>query len=151
MSPKHFRKRQQGFLMPVAIFILVVMAVFGTTVARNSNQTNIATVQEGVSTQAFFAAESGAQRAMSSVFYGALAPTRASADAGCAALNASAEPEISFTAPGLANCTATLSCAASNDPDNTTSYYRLVSVANCGGGSLRASRSIEVSSFIKDL
>jgi len=151
MYPKHFRKHQQGFLMPVAIFILVVMAVFGTTVARNSNQTNTATVQEGVSTQAFFAAESGAQRAMSSVFYGALAPTRASADAGCAALNASAEPEISFTAPGLANCSATLSCAASSDPGNTTSFYRLVSVANCGGGSLRASRSIEVSSFIKDL
>jgi len=151
MYPKHFRKQQQGFLMPVAIFILVVMAVFGTTVARNSTQTNTATVQEGVSTQAFFAAESGAQRAMSSVFYGALAPTRASADAGCAALNASVEPEINFTAPGLANCSATLSCDASNDPDNTTSYYRLVSVASCGGGSLQASRSIEVSSFIKDL
>ena len=136
--------------MPVAIFILVVMAVFGTTVARNSNQTNTATVQEGISTQAFFAAESGAQRAMSSVFYGGVAPTRASADAACAALNVEAEPEISFTAPGLANCSATLSCAASSDVANTTSYYRIVSVANCGGGSLRSSRSVEVSSFIKD-
>ncbi len=142
--------KQSGFLMPVAAFILVVMGLFAVTVTRNSAQTNTATIQEGISIQAFFAAESGAQRGMSTVFYQAGSPTRATADAGCTALNASPEPEITFNVDGLSNCTATLACTRTIDAADTTSFYRINSVGVCGGGDVTSSRSIEVASFIAD-
>lgn len=150
MYRKNSARYQSGFLMPVAVFILVAMGLFAVTISRNSTQTGIATVQEGISTQAFFAAESGAQAAMSAVFYSAAGPTRSTADAACTALNVSAEPEISFSVDGLNNCSATLSCTRTTDPGDTRSFYRIQSVGACGGGEVRSSRSIEVASFIAD-
>ena len=134
--------------MPVAIFVIIVMGAFAATMSRTTTQTTIASVQEGVSVQAFFAAESGAQSAMSTLFYSD--PTRATADAACAALNVDVDPIITFSVSGLDNCDASLSCAATNDAANTTSYYRIVSVGHCGGGDVQSTRTVEVSSFIQD-
>ncbi len=153
MFPDHFqasssRQKQAGFLMPVAIFVIIAMGAFAATLSRNTTQTTIASVQEGVSVQAFFAAESAAQAGMSELFYSA--PTRATADAACIALNVDVDPIITFDVPGLDNCAASLSCGLSNNPDNTTSYYRLISVGQCGGGEVQSTRTVEVSSFIQD-
>ncbi|RYZ93898.1 MAG: MSHA biogenesis protein MshP, partial [Moraxellaceae bacterium] len=69
MFPKSFRKNQQGFLLPLAIFIIVVMGLFALVVSRNTIQSNTAAVQEAISTQTFYAAESGAQRGMQVLFF----------------------------------------------------------------------------------
>jgi len=141
-------KYQQGFLMPVAIFILVVMAGFAAALNRMTAQTAIMVPQEMLSTAAFYAAETGAQRALNQMFYSTAATvTRVDADAACAAL---ATP-LTFpaTATGLASCSVAITCAVSNDAGNTTSFYNIGSAASCGSGDVTAQRTIDVSSFIQ--
>ena len=48
------RKTQQGFLMPLAIFILVVMGLLALTVARTTSQTSLASSQEAITLQLSF-------------------------------------------------------------------------------------------------
>jgi len=144
----HSGKKQRGFLMPVAIFILVVMAGFAAALNRMTAQTAIMVPQEMISTAAFYAAETGAQLALNQMFYSvATTVTRADADAACVAL---ATP-LTFpaTASGLVSCSVALSCAISNDAGNTTSFYSISSAASCGSGDVSAQRTIDVSSFIQ--
>ena len=52
---------QRGFLMPLAVFILVAMSFFAVTISRLTGQAGIATTQEAITVASFYAAESGAQ------------------------------------------------------------------------------------------
>ena len=141
------RTAQQGFLMPLAIFILVAMGFFAITISRVTGQTAIATTQEAVSVASFYAAESGAQYAMNQLFYDTgSAISRVSVDANCAAVNGS---NLAFTVIGLNGCSTSITCARSVDGANTTSYYRIQSQANCGSASVSAQRNIEISAFMK--
>lgn len=157
-------KQQQGFLLPLAIFIVVVMGVFALVLSRNTIQAGTSSVQEAISTQTFYAAESGAQRGMQILFLDtAQALTRQAVDGRCAALNST----FTYTVPGLNNCSAVVTCTcqyqnatacaptaaanyAANAPvNNLTSFYTIVSTATCGSGTLRAERIIEAGSFLK--
>lgn len=157
-------RRQQGFLLPLAIFIVVVMGVFALVLSRNTIQATTSSVQEAISTQTFYAAESGAQRGMQILFFDeTLALTRQAVDARCVGLNAT----ITYTVPGLNNCSAVVACncryqnAAACAPatatnytataaaTNLTSFYTITSRATCGSGTLRAERTIEAGSFLK--
>jgi MSHA biogenesis protein MshP len=157
-------KQQQGFLLPLAIFIVVVMGVFALVLSRNTIQATTSSVQEAVSTQAFYAAESGAQRGMQVLFFDeTLALTRQAVDARCVGLNET----ITYTVPGLNNCSAVVACTcryqnaaacapataanyAANAPiNNLTSFYNITSTATCGSGNLDAERTIEAGSFLK--
>ena len=134
--------------MPVAIFILVVMAAFAAALNRMTAQNAVMVPQEILSTSAFYAAETGAQRALNQMFYSTTATvTRVGADAACAAL---ATP-LTFpaTATGLVSCSVALTCAISNDAGNTTSFYNISSAASCGSGDVTAQRTTDVSSFIQ--
>ena len=138
---------QRGFLMPLAIFILVATGFFAVTISRVTGQTAIATTQEGISIAAFYAAESGAQYAMNQLFYDTAALiSRASVDNQCVAVNGG---NIAFTVAGLNGCSAAISCTRTIDVADTTSYYRLLSQATCGTGAISAQRSIEVSAVMK--
>jgi MSHA biogenesis protein MshP len=157
-------KQQQGFLLPLAIFIVVVMGVFALVLSRNTIQAGTSSVQEAVSTQAFYAAESGAQRGMQVLFLDTTqALTRQAVDGRCVALNTT----YTFTVPGLNNCSAVVTCtcqfrdASSCSPitpvnyttaatsNKLSSFYRISSIATCGSGNLRAVRTIEAGSFLK--
>jgi MSHA biogenesis protein MshP len=161
MCLKRFAQ-QQGFLLPLTLFILVVMSLFALVLSRNTIQTSTSATLEMVSVQAFYAAESGAQRGMKKLFYPD-ASSRQSADARCL------EPSVThaFTVTGLKNCTAVVSCSCLYQ-DNTacapavasnysisvsvarlTSFYTISSVATCGNGNLRAVRTIEVASMLR--
>lgn len=153
--------KQQGFLLPLAIFIVVVMGVFALVVARNSIQTSSSAVQELTSVQAFYAAESGAQRAMQSLFFNADL-TRQAVDGRCAALATT----YNFNVTGLNNCSAAVSCqcqfqdasncvlavpadySAAASVAKLTSYYTIVSTATCGAGNLSAQRTINAGAFL---
>jgi MSHA biogenesis protein MshP len=162
---RSFKQKQQGFLLPLAIFIIVVMGMFALVLSRNTIQSSTSAAQEVISTQAFYAAESGAQRGMQVLFF-PTAPannTRQQVDARCAALATT----FTFTVTGLNNCSAVVSCrcafqdesncapiTAANylaAPSNTklTSFYTVLSTATCGSGNLGAVRAIEVGSFLK--
>lgn len=138
--------------MPVAIFILVVMAGFAAALNRMTAQTANMVPQEMLSTAAFYAAETGAQLALNRIFYSAVATVlRADADAGCAAVVTAPASPLTFpaTATGLASCTVAITCAVSNDAGNTTSFYNIGSAASCGSGDVSAQRTVDVSSFIQ--
>ena len=157
-------KQQQGFLLPLAIFIVVVMGVFALVLSRNTIQAGTSSVQEAISTQTFYAAESGAQRGMQVLFFDtSQALTRQAVDARCVGLNET----ITYTVPGLNNCSAVVACTcryqnavacapsipanytAAAPVNNLTSFYNITSTATCGSGSLRAERIIEAGSFLK--
>jgi MSHA biogenesis protein MshP len=161
---KVFQKKQQGFLLPLAIFIVVAMAALALVLTRNIIQTNFSATQEMISAQAFYAAESGAQRGMQTLFYPD-ASSRQAADSRCVALNTPFT--YAFTVTGLKNCSAIVTCGclyqdntacapgtASNystsaPANKLNSFYKIASVATCGSGNLRAVRTIEAGSFLR--
>lgn len=117
--------KQRGFLLPVAIFILVAMSAFALTLWRTTAQASISISQELISTQAYYAAESGAQ----------LGAAKLLAGAGCATLAIT----HSFSPAGLNQCSVEVSCAGVSE------FYQLTSIGQCGSGDdVSASRTIEV-------
>ncbi|MCH7741204.1 MAG: MSHA biogenesis protein MshP [Proteobacteria bacterium] len=145
-SPKG-KFHQHGFLIPLAIFILVVMGFFAITIARITGQTAIATAQEAVTIASFYAAESGARYAMNQLFYDTASPiSRVTVDANCTAVDSS---NLTFTVDGLRGCSAAINCSRTADAANTTSYYRIQSQATCGSGAVSAERTVEISAYMK--
>ncbi len=155
-------KKQDGFLIPLALFILIVMSLFALVLSRNTIQTSTSATLEMISTQAFYAAESGGQRGMQNLFFPD-ASSRQVVDTRCAALNGN----YAFTVTGLNNCSAVVTCTCLY-PDNTAcapataanysttaaankliSFYRVSSVGTCGSGTLRSVRTIEAGSFLE--
>lgn len=156
-------EKQQGFLIPLSLFIVVAMGILALVVARTSTQTNQSFTLELIGVQAFYAAESGAQRGMQVLFF-PNASVRAAVDGRCQALN----QNYSFTSVnGLQLCSAQVTCAcnyrngtacasanaANYQPTSPTgviaSYYTITSVGSCGSGPLSAVRTISVGSFMK--
>lgn len=125
-------RTQRGFSLPVAIFILVIMALIGAAMVSimQTSQQSVSTAV--LSTRAFFAAESGAQQALGKLF------TLDSSAASCLA----PYPTLNFNATGLAGCNAVVSCSSSTIGSKT--YYTLNSTGTCDLSSNRAVRQIEV-------
>lgn len=145
-------RKQAGFLMPVAIFIVVIMGLFALTIWRTSVQSNRAAVQELLSTQAFYAAESGAQAGMNELFY-PNASSKVVVDNQCANMGTL---NLNFSGiDGLNLCTASVTCECSNEagaacaPSTDYSFYTLSSVGECGSGDFRAERSLRVSAYME--
>ena len=156
--------KSSGFLLPLAIFIVVVMGVFALVLSRNTIQASTSSVQEAISIQAFYAAESGAQRGMQTLFFDKnVALTRQAVDGRC-----NVSPTIyADTVPGLKNCSTVVTCkcqfrdetncapitsanyTAAAAANRLTSFYKITSVATCGAGNLKAVRTIETGSFLK--
>lgn len=138
-------KNQQGYLMPVAIFIILILGGLAITLSRFSGQSDTAVIQEAISVAAFNAAESGGQYAMNRLFYSTtVSPTRTLVDANCTSINGAS---LNFSAAGLGDCSAYLTCAVSaNLPANTISYYTVTSTGQCGSGNITANRVIELAS-----
>jgi len=155
-------KQQRGFLIPLALFILVVMGVMALTIARTSSQSNTAVVQEFINIQSFFAAESGAQRGMQALFLGA--SLRKQVDAVC--VNMNVNPDYSAI-NGLSACSVTVSCecfyqsgeacapaaaenySATAAADRLKSFYTVTSVGTCGELPYRAERTIQAGAFLE--
>lgn len=148
MCPNHCRfhlnQNQRGFLLPLALFIIVVMGVLALTISRTSIQTQTSTVQELYNAQAFYAAESGAQRGMQRLFLNATI-TRTSVDGRCTDWSQT----FTFSNPGLKVCTAQVGCTLVADATNIRSFYTITSVGSCGANEYRAVRTIQVGSFME--
>jgi MSHA biogenesis protein MshP len=160
MCPKLIH-RQQGFLIPLAIFIVVVMGFMALALTRSSTLSHQGFTQELLSTQAFYAAETSTQRAMQTLFFPD-ASSRQAADARCAALATT----YNFSAiDGLQLCQSQVTCACvyqNNQVCNAgvatnysvtaathTSIYTITSNASCDAGSINASRQIQASAFLE--
>ena len=131
---------QRGFLLPLSLFIIVVMGVLALTISRTATQTQNTSIQEYTNVQAFYAAESGAQRGMQRLFFNA-DTTRAGVTSRCT--NWSATFNLNAI-NGLRNCTAQVRCEAVVDATNVSTFYRVISVGQCGQNEFMSERTIEV-------
>lgn len=142
---KKISRHQQGFLIPLALFILVVLGVLALTISRTSIQTQASAIQEFTSVQAFYAAESGAQRGMQRLFFNADI-TRPGVNGRCSGWSQT----FNFGSDGLKACTAQVSCTFVTDTPNIRSFYTVTSVGSCGADQYRAERTIQVDSFMEE-
>lgn len=133
---------QSGWLMPVAAFIIVVMAALAVAMGRIGSQSSLSVVQEQVSLQAFYVAESGAQLAMTSLTYPEADP--ALAMNACSTLDGSIR---NLAAPGMESCRVMLSC--NSVVDNGLHLFTIISEGECGTANLRARRRIEVATVLE--
>lgn len=123
--------------MPLALFILVGLGALAIAISRLSAGQFSSAVQETLSVQAFYAAESAAQVAMNRILFNAA--NKANTDLNCAAVNGST---VNFSAVGLRECSARLACAAVSNTGDTAGIYRIESTATCGGGTLMGARRL---------
>jgi MSHA biogenesis protein MshP len=134
MCPDRYWNRQRGAGLPIAIFVITALALIVASMAQQQESTGAAVSQQILSQRAFYAAESGAQAAITEALYGS----------GCASFPDS----LSFTQAGLSGCSANLSCSeVQADIDGNPALetvYTLVSVGQCGAGAEAASRTVEV-------
>ncbi len=153
------RNNQKGFLLPLALFVLVVLGVVAAAMTRFVSQSGSSITLEAISVQAFYAAESGAQLGMNHLFYNADI-RRQDVDNICLSMNQS----IRLTAAGLTNCQVQLHCEClfdnntlcdTSDANNyngsngiANSLYTLSSQASCGVNALRAQRRISVGAYL---
>ena len=129
---------QAGFSLPVAIFVLVVLSLLGAAMTRMLATGAQSVGFEVLSTRAFYAAESGAQWGMNTIF-----PPRGSAATTCFA-----RQDLSFSGQGLTGCSAQVTCAGpvvvANAGGATSTQFRISSRGTCGSGRDTATRVIEV-------
>ncbi|PCK08350.1 MAG: MSHA biogenesis protein MshP [Alteromonadaceae bacterium] len=137
------RNTQRGFLIPLAAIILVGLAVMAVGIHSLSRQTSTSTVTQGLSVQAFFAAESGGQYALNRLLFDVT--DNAVSDANCVAISGTT---INFSVPGLRACQAVISCQVSVAVGSTLSFYLIESRGSCGAASLFAERSVEISAYL---
>ena len=126
------KHHQHGFSLPVAIFILVIMALLGAGIVSIMQSSQESAATEVLSTRAFFAAESGAQVALGQLF------DLSGGAANCAA----SYPVIDFNATGLGGCSASATC--SSNVVGTKTYFTITSTGNCAVSSLSATRTVQL-------
>ena len=127
MCHDHRFHQQTGAGLPVALFIVTVLSLLVLGMSQLQEGSGKSISLQIQSQRAFFAAESGAQVAVSKVL---------------AANNCSAAPSsLNFSQSGLAACSAALTCAplAAGSPQ-----LLLTSTGQCGSGVEQAERTIEV-------
>lgn len=142
------RNGQAGFSLPIAVFVLVVMALLAVAIAQLSSRSNLSATHEELSNRAFYAAESGASWAMSRLFFnGAGTADRSFSDLACD--NLGATPSLNSIA-GLATCSASVTCACvglancAAQAAGETNYYTIESTGTCGSGQVLATRKLQV-------
>lgn len=133
MYPDPYLHSQRGAGLPVALFIITVLALLVVGMAQLQESSGRAVSLQIQSQRAFFAAESGAQVAVRDVLEAA----------SCGALDS----PLAFTASALDGCRASLSCesvtANISGPGGNT-IFSIASTGQCGQGPEQATRTIEV-------
>ncbi|MFL0808810.1 MAG: pilus assembly PilX N-terminal domain-containing protein [Agarilytica sp.] len=145
MSLKYRRSlvaKQRGFLIPVAMLLVVGIGVLALTISRITSQSSISAYNEGISLQAFYAAESGAYFGMNQLLFNVT--LRTAADTNCINLDGST---LNGLANGLQACSVSITCSADTVGGDPQSFYTIVSTASCGAGEIYAERSVEVKSY----
>lgn len=124
--------KQQGFSLPMAVFVIVIMAVIGTAAVSVLTTGQRSSADQIIATRSLYSAESGAQWVLSQLF-----PLDGS-PANC--LNS--YPGLNFNATGIAGCSASTSCSSATVSGKT--YYTIDSTGRCDFSSSSASRRIQI-------
>ncbi|MCV6624765.1 MAG: hypothetical protein OIF38_01630 [Cellvibrionaceae bacterium] len=141
---KNPARDQAGFVLPVALFLLIAAAALALGLSRSSATVPLIAMQELYSQRAYYAADSGANYALSYLLLRA-EPNRSDSDGYCTELNTA---QISYSTAGLEGCSASLSCQQRAGSPNNASYYIITSKGMCGQAPYDASRTIAVSAYL---
>jgi len=129
--------KQRGFSLPLAVFIITVLAVIGAVMVTLSQSGQQATALEIQSIRAFYAAETGTQIGLHAIF--PLSGGSIGA-AGCTALTLNQ----AFNASGLQGCSASVSCTPQTVAGDTYYVINSTGVCQAAGVDNTARRSIEL-------
>lgn len=121
-------QKTAGFSLPVAIFIIVILALIAVAMNRLSETGSQSYISALLSSRAFYAAESGMQLSMIEVL-------------DTPVCSCSGVSNISYTVTGLLGCSATISCDDTLVVNGDT-YCTVTSRGVCGGSN--AQRTVEV-------
>ena len=122
---------QRGFSLPVAIFILVIMALIATAAVAILNKGLGGASQEILSTRAFYSAESGAQFVLNQLFPLNGGPA-----------NCAASSSLNFSSTGLNNCSTNMSCNSTTIGSEI--FYTISSIGTCSTGDTVTVRQIQL-------
>ena len=125
---------QQGAGLPMAIFLITVMALIVTTIAQLQQSSGEMEALDILSTRAFYAAESGAQIG--------LVKALGEDEDGKKTRSCFNQFEPDFDQSGLKGCSAVVSC----EPEGVSNPATVVitSKGSCGSGNSIASRTVKV-------
>jgi len=132
-------KQQQGSMLVIALFIIVVMSLLAATLSRVLSSTADSVADEVYSAKAYYAAESG----MDYGIYQVLRRNQVCADFP-AVTPISGARNVQFDISnevGLENCSVTINCQ--RIPVNNSSLFYLTSTGKCDGGKIIAEHNIE--------
>ncbi|XOZ33305.1 hypothetical protein ACMDCT_14005 [Halomonadaceae bacterium KBTZ08] len=125
---------QRGAGLPVAIFLITVLALIAVAMTQLQQSTGASMGQQILSQRAFYAAESGAQVAVTEVLGGG----------SCSAMTSN----LNFSDGALKGCEAALTCqSVDGDIDGSPAeetVYTIASEGKCGSGDETSRRTIEV-------
>ncbi|MEF1255519.1 MULTISPECIES: MSHA biogenesis protein MshP [unclassified Vibrio] len=134
-----FRKKQQGSLYIVIIFVLVVMGFLATSLSRISWSNSDSHSKDAIGTQAALLAHSGNEWALKEIYDIAGADSVANQ---CAAIDGTA---INLFQTTVSCQSVEVSCQARGGQlADGTQMYVVTSVANCGTGVNQMQRSQQV-------
>lgn len=140
MCPESGFNKQNGAGLPVALFIITVLALLVVGMAQLQESSSDSVSLQIQSQRAFFAAESGAQAGVASVLNDPDPPSVCPASGSSWSIN--------FPSAALAGCEAAISCSSADTPGiggtGGNRVYSLASTGQCGSGPDRAERSVEV-------
>ena len=117
--------------MPLALFILVGLAVLMATMIRFTSHQHTSMVFNALSSQAFYAADSGVEYAAHKV----VSSSSEAETNSCLLIN---EHVIEYDVEGLSGCRVLLQCGDRDD------HYMLYSLGECGRNQLLAQRKITI-------
>jgi len=127
---------QAGAGLPLAIFLITVMALIAVTLAQLQQTTGEMEAQDIQSVRAFYAAESGAQLALTRIV-----PKDPDMPIDTAACTSGLYTQ-NFSAGSLSGCEVTVDCESASSSDGPVAT--LHSAGSCGSGLDAAQREIEV-------
>ncbi len=132
------REREQGFLLPLALFVVVAAATLAVAISQMAGGSRTTVLINTLSDQAYYAADAGLEYAavrlnrVASISH----PTKSQSTEAVALSVVCSEldkADLTFDATGLKACRTELQCRESVNT-NMASLYFLGSVASCGAG-----------------
>lgn len=129
----------KGAALPIALFIIVVMALVGAALVRLTTDASQGVVHEVIGQRAYNAARSGAEIFLVQLFAHDSNVNETLCQARDPGVLPSQNPDVSphlnqFTTPGLTDCSAKVFCDVAEI--ESTTHFRIVSQGSCDAGGM---------------
>ncbi len=145
LKPVGLRHQQAGFLIPLALFIVVAAATLGVAMGQMVAGSRSSAILMALNAQALFAADAGVQMAMHKLHYGV--DTRAASDTQCTAMTGDT---LTLSGEGMAGCRVAVSCSMLVSSAGDVSLYTISSQSVCGTGDYETGRRIRTESYMQN-